>query len=253
MKFVTFNLNSIRSRPEALDYLIKEENPDVIFLQELKCEESVFPYSFFTDTDYKYFAINGQKRYNGVALISKYPLCNIQKDFLNNPVSEEARFVSAEVFYNDRYLTLISLYIVNGSEINHDKYHIKLKFINELTKYISSINDRPIVIGTDFNISLKEIDAAKFIEDIPTSVQERESMQAFLDQTRLYDVFRIHHPNTREYTWWSYRAGAFQRDVGFRIDYFFSNLSFSSIKINKEFRGMRRASDHTYIVGSLLN
>ncbi len=249
MKFLTLNLNSIRVRKDSIDWLIKHEDPDIMFFQELKCSTDLFPYDFFKDTEYKHFAVIGQKSYNGVAIVSKHELHNIKTQFENNSVPDEARFISAEIFIKGTYITLISLYVVNGSDIQSSKYQGKMEFLSHLTDYVESINDRPIIVGTDFNICLKTIDAVRFDENVPTSIQEREKMQEFLDRTRLYDVYRAHYPNFRQYTWWSYRAGSFSRDVGFRIDYLLSNISFQSISINKEFRGLENGSDHTYVVG----
>ncbi len=251
MKFVTLNLNSIRIRKHSIDYIITKENPDIFCFQELKCEENVFPYSFFDNTEYKYFAVVGQKSYNGVAIVSKYPLENIVTDFAGNPVSHEARFVQAEVRCNDKTYTIISLYVVNGADIEDDKFKTKMAFMNALTEHMISISDRPIVIGTDFNICLRTLDACAFDENVPTSVPEREKMQEFLDRSRLYDVYRTFYPNKRQYTWWSYRHNAYVKDTGFRIDYLLSNIPFESVDIDHEFRGLSESSDHTYVVGKI--
>ena len=120
MKFLTLNLNSIRVRKDSIDWLIKHEDPDVMFFQELKCSTDLFPYDFFKDTEYKHFAVIGQKSYNGVAIVSKHELHNIKTQFENNSVPDEARFISAEILsgYGDApiYLSHLGIKTNNNGE-----------------------------------------------------------------------------------------------------------------------------------------
>ena len=165
MKIASWNVNSIKARLENVLKWIEANNPDILMLQELKCEESAFPYDAFSHLSYNY-AIVGQKTYNGVAILSKYPIDEIKCDLPGSPCHDQARFV--EIGFNGPfgYVRAINVYAPNGGEVGSDKFDIKLKFLPALQDYLRSIQsyEENIVIGGDFNVAPFDIDVYDFKE-----------------------------------------------------------------------------------------
>lgn len=213
MKIVTWNVNSVNVRlPNILKYL-NTYNPDVLCLQELKCSEDKYPNDQFTSLGYSTIQAC-QKTYNGVSIISK--LQGHDSDI--NPVrivDDEMRSIAAT--YSG--IRVINLYVVNGQSIGSDKYIHKLKWLKKAHKYIQNqlkIYSKLVVVG-DFNIVPNESDAFNFSkDDILCSDDERKSLKNITD-LGLKDCFKA-EDGISPYTWWDYRAGAFHRDIGYRID-----------------------------------
>ena len=213
MKIVTWNVNSINVRlPNILKYL-KDYQPDILCLQELKCMDEKYPLDEIKDAGY-YTVQSCQKTYNGVSIISK-----IQgKEIIDNPVNifhDEKRSIAGT--YNGT--RVINFYVVNGQAINSDKYQHKLKWLLKAKQYISDQLKRypKLIIVGDFNIVPNESDASNFSsEDILCSDKERNALQS-LFELGLIDCYK-HVNDESPYTWWDYRGGAFHRDIGYRID-----------------------------------
>ena len=140
MKIVSWNVNSIKARLENVLKWIEANNPDILMIQELKCEESAFPYDAFSHLSYNY-AIAGQKTYNGVAILSKYPIDEVKTDLPNSPCPEQARFVEIGLNSPIGYMRAINVYVPNGGEVGSDKFDIKLKFLPALQDYLKSIRN----------------------------------------------------------------------------------------------------------------
>lgn len=255
MKIVSWNVNSIKARLENVLKWIEANNPDILMLQELKCEESAFPYDAFSHLSYNY-AIVGQKTYNGVAILSKYPIDEIKTSLPNSPCPEHARFV--EIGFNGPigYIRAINVYVPNGGEVGSDKFEIKLKFLPALRDYLKSIQtyEENIIIGGDFNVAPFDIDVydPKHLENSTCfTLAERKLMHEILND-HWHDLYRIANPSSNEYSWWDYRAGGFQRNHGMRIDFLLGNAKvvdhMSSSSIDKQARGEDKASDHTPVV-----
>ena len=213
MKIATWNVNSVNVRlPNILKYL-KDYQPDILCLQELKCSEDKYPLEDFVAEGYHSIQAC-QKTYNGVSIISK----SQGMDYHNNPVAvneNEMRSISAT--FGD--LRVINFYVVNGQSIGSDKYIHKLKWLEKARKYIKEqlSSYRKLVVVGDFNIVPNENDASNFSpNDILCSDKERRALQAILD-LGLTDCYKP-QDNVSPYTWWDYRAGAFHRDIGYRID-----------------------------------
>ena len=213
MKIVTWNVNSINVRlPNILKYL-KDYQPDVLCLQELKCMDEKYPFDEIKDAGY-YTVQSCQKTYNGVPIISKIK----GKEIIDNPVNifhDEKRSIAAT--YNGT--RVINFYVVNGQAINPDKYQHKLKWLLKAKQYIRDQLKRypKLIIVGDFNIVPNESDASNFSsEDILCSDKERNALQS-LFELGLIDCYK-HVNDESPYTWWDYRGGAFHRDIGYRID-----------------------------------
>ena len=213
MKVATWNVNSVNVRlPNILKYL-QEYQPDILCLQELKCSEEKYPLQEFVSAGYHSIQAC-QKTYNGVSIISK----SQGTDRQNNPVAvndDEMRSISAT--FGD--LRVVNFYVVNGQSIGSEKYIHKLKWLENARKYIKDqlSTYRKLVVVGDFNIVPNENDASNFSSsDILCSDKERKALQAILN-LGLTDCYKP-QVNVSPFTWWDYRAGAFHRDIGYRID-----------------------------------
>ena len=251
----TWNVNSIRSRIDnVIEWLIANK-VDVLCLQETKTEDKNFPVEVFSKLGYE-VAISGQKSYNGIAIISRFPISDIKIGFdqviLDNEevsiLSEQKRLISA--FIND--IRIVNVYVPNGSSINSDKFIYKQKWLNYLKIYLAKYinNNQPLCLLGDFNIAPEDKDIHtpdNFYESVMASSKERELLQYALNG-KLEDVFRIFEPGGKNWTWWDYRHSAWEKDKGWRIDHIYLTEDIlncaNSCWIDKEPRGLEKPSDH---------
>lgn len=256
MKISTWNVNSINARIEHLLNWLIEEKPDVALLQELKCQKEAFPYLQIEDLGYN-IEVSGQKSYNGVAILSKSPLSDVVTDFPNNPLPDEARYIEAAVNLPHSAIRVASVYVPNGQDLSSDKYELKLKFLESLEEYYSSLLklEEKIVIGGDFNVALTDIDVydSNHLNDsVCFSLKERQALRKFIS-IGLNDCYRILHPTEEAYTWWDYRANSFHNNHGMRIDYIFCSTEMAQHTekcfASKNMRNFLKPSDHVPVNG----
>lgn len=254
-KIVTWNINSIKVRLNHLRELIKEHDPDIICLQELKCETKKFPKEELSDLPYNLY-IHGQKTYNGVAILSKAPADEIKTEFPNNPIPEQSRFIEASFNSPIGYLRVISLYAPNGGEVNSDRFAMKLKFYDAFTLYINSLKsfEEKVFIGSDYNIAPFDIDVyspEKLKNTTCCTYVEKQKLRIILNSD-FVDNFRIKYPDKQEFSWWDYRAGAFEQNKGMRIDTILSTsnaiANLSDCFIDYKTREKAKPSDHAPVI-----
>ena len=249
MKIVSWNVNSINVRIDHLKELINNEKPDLILLQEIKCEESGFP--FLSGLGYE-IAILGQKSYNGVAILSRYKICSIEQSFANNPISDQARFIEITCETIFGLTKIVSLYAPNGGEVNSHKFKQKIAFYSAFKEYLdlSKLKSENIIIGGDFNIAPFDIDVYN-PENIKNStcftIEERKILRSVFNSGWV-DLHRAKYPDSREYSWWDYREGSYEQNKGMRIDFIISNIGIAdylkNTKLIKEYRSKPKPSDH---------
>ena len=253
MKISTWNVNSVNARLEHLLNWLEEEKPDVVLLQELKCQTEAFPYTQIEDLGYN-LAVAGQKTYNGVAILSKFPLSDIIIGFPNNPIPEEARYIEALVTTSGKAIRVASVYVPNGQSLDSGKYPIKLDFLEKLGLYYNSLvaEEELTIIGGDFNIALTDADIydpAIHSESLLFSNKERQQLRKFMS-SGMIDSYRMLNLDKSDecYTWWDYRANSFNLNKGVRIDYIFSSPEAAQINsesfVSKQWRAKTKASDH---------
>ncbi|MEE3003396.1 MAG: exodeoxyribonuclease III [Pseudomonadota bacterium] len=246
----SWNVNSIKVRQEQLAAWLAEQKIDVVALQETKVEDSKFPHEIWQDLGYTPHFF-GQKTYNGVALLSKYELTNIETHILDFP-DTQARTISGVL--NDTLI--VNLYVPNGSTRGSDKFIYKLKFLDSLQRYLAAQlkqYSKVVVLG-DFNIAPRD-------EDVHDPIVWQDSVLTCPEvRTRLEDILNIgfidcfQSLNKQEviYSWWDYRQAAFRRNMGLRIDLILASTSLfescGDIYIDKEPRKNERPSDHTPVV-----
>ena len=255
MKVATWNINSIKSRLEHFLTFVKEADPDIILLQELKCETEKFPHSELSHLPYNFY-IHGQKSYNGVAILSKFKADEVTYNFENNPLPEQSRFIEAQIQTPAGYYSIISLYAPNGGEVGSEKYEFKLKFYDALNAYLEArgrFNEK-ILIGGDFNIAPFDIDVhspAALANSTCFTLAEKQKFRALLN-SGYDDMFRLIHPQAQEFSWWDYRAGCFEQNKGMRIDMILTSPAaasdFKNCYMDYNSRTLTKPSDHIPVI-----
>jgi exodeoxyribonuclease III len=255
MKIVSWNVNSIKARlPIVLDWIQKNQ-PDVLLLQELKCEADAFPKMELTAQGYQQI-IKGQKTYNGVALLSKEPAKLISDVLADDESDMQARYIEAEY----KGITIINIYLPNGNPVDTDKYPYKLKWLQRLHDRLAALlrEEKPFLVGGDFNIipEPQDVHDPKAWEHDALFRLETRTAWRKLINLGLTDAFRALHPAKQHaYTFWDYQAGAWQRDNGIRIDHFMLSPEMAdrliACEIDRTPRGLEKASDHVPITISL--
>ena len=263
----TWNVNSVRARMELLSDWIKANNPDILLLQETKCRDCDFPLIELESWGYNIDMV-GEKSYNGVAIMSKYPI-SVESKKLSfydiEGVDEEARYIEGVIEIKGLCLRVASVYVPNGDSKLQDgealedskRFIYKLNFFERLKKRMEEmlkIENEITIIGGDYNVAHKEIDlnSPKSAEGgVGFHMKERNHMTSILD-SGYYDMFREKHPDDVEYSWWNYRFGGWQKNYGWRIDYLMVNenalKNCSDCFIDKPVRGLNRPSDHVPVV-----
>ena len=250
MKIATWNVNSLKVRlPHVLDWLAATD-VDILCLQETKTLDENFPVDEISAAGYR-AVYSGQKTYNGVAIISKEPATDIVTDIpgLDDP---QRRILCATI----NGVRVLDLYVVNGQEVDSEKYTHKLYWLEKVTEFINAQlqqYERVVVVG-DFNIAPEDrdvYDPEAWHERILCSTPERQALQKIID-LGLVDTFRLFDQPEKSYSWWDYRAAAFRRNHGLRIDLILASESLSgncsACVIDKEPRSLERPSDHTPVV-----
>jgi exodeoxyribonuclease-3 len=255
IKVAIWNVNSIKSRLQNFIQWAEKTQPDFILLQELKCEEHKFPFEALESFNYN-FALSCQKTYNGVAILSKYPLEEFSSSFPEDPDPTHARFVEACANTEIGYVRIISLYVPNGGEVGSDKFKYKLAFYDKFEKYIESkkSTDELLIIGGDYNVAPEEIDVYN-VQSLKDStcftITERRKLRSLMN-LGFEDAYRLLHPNASEFTWWDYRGGSFNHNKGMRIDHILLSTEatdcLDKCYIDAEERARDNASDHAPII-----
>ncbi len=253
MKIISWNVNSVRARVNNIKDYIKLAKPDILLLQEIKTQNENFPFEEFSKIGYESY-VNGQKSYNGVAIISKIEIKNIEKNFINDNF-KQSRIITAELKLKKKEIELINIYVPNGNPVDTEKYEYKKdwlkKFISNIKKKIQRKSN--ILIAGDFNIIPEEIDVHDFKRYENDALGRLEIRKKYRELINLgfRDVYRFKNKTKQEYTFWDYFAGSWQKNYGMRIDHFLisNNLieNIKSININKKPRSKEKPSDHTPI------
>ena len=239
--------------PNVLSWLDKN-NIDVILMQETKTIDDNFPSLDFKQKRYNVI-FNGQKSYNGVAIASKFEINEITRSlpFYNESIDEDnqARFLHVKI--ND--VNIICLYLPNGNPAPGPKYDYKISWMRRLTKYTKDIYDtnEPLILGGDFNVIQESIDCydvSKWQNDALYLEKTKRQLRELIN-IGLVDAYRIKYPKTKEYSFWDYQGGAWQKDNGIRIDLFLISPeivdNLIDVGIDKKPRGEEKPSDHTPI------
>jgi len=247
MKIVSWNVNSLNVRlPHLLEWLATAK-PDAVVLQETKQEDAKFPQAEIEAAGYQ-VVFDGQKTYNGVAILSRSEILEVQKGVpgFDDP---QRRVLAATV----EGIRIINLYVVNGHSVGSEKYDYKLRWLQAVTDWIAEERARypELVVLGDFNIApdYRDVhDPVVWNEDsILTSTAERAALNKLL-ALGLHDSFRLHNDEAGHFSWWDYRMGGFRRNLGLRIDLVLISDALkaraTASGIDREPRTWERPSDH---------
>jgi len=253
MKIATWNVNSLRVRlPHVLDWLAANA-VDVLCLQETKTEDAGFPFADLQAAGYN-VVHNGQKTYNGVAILARAPLLETQRD-LTDFADEQKRLIAATV----SGVRVICAYMPNGSEVGSDKYAYKLRWLAALQRELDAALQRwpLLVLCGDFNIAPEDRDVHDPLAwrgRILCSDPEREFFRGFI-AAGCRDAFRLFEQPADSFSWWDYRNAAFRRNLGLRIDHLLLSADLAAAcrecVVDKGPRRLQRPSDHAPVIARL--
>ena len=253
IRIASWNVNSIRARIDHVTTWLKANEPDVLLLQELKAP--IFPAEVFNDLGYQSAAVT-QKAYNGVAVLSRFPIETINTALCGDTEDTHARFLEVMV----QGIRLVNIYLPNGNPVGGDKFAYKLAWMDRLAEQMSSWceSDVPTLVGGVFNVIPEDIDChkpASWIRDALFQPEPRARYRALL-ALGYTDAFRSLHPGeTGQFTFWDYFRQAFEHNRGIRIDHFLLSPTLASrlrtCEIDRKPRQLERPSDHAPIVVEL--
>jgi exodeoxyribonuclease-3 len=259
MRVATWNINGLRARLDFVLHWLRERQPDLVGLQELKLTDEQFPHAELEAVGYRALS-HGQKAWNGVAILSPAGGKPLQVTQRGLPGQEDrgARLITASV--DD--LSFTTVYVPNGKFVGHEDFPAKLAWLDALAAHFEREHraDRPVVLCGDFNICPAAIDSYDE-EGLRGSIfhtdEERARFRRLLEWG-FVDVFREKQPDTQAFSWWDYRGGAFHRGHGLRIDLLLATRSVlarvRSVEIDREYRKKKdglTASDHAPVIAEL--
>ena len=257
MKIATWNVNSLNVRLSHVIDWLNENNPDILCLQETKQDNDKFPHSEFKSLGW-YSYHNGQKTYNGVAIISKKPLIDISLN-ISGFDDIQSRLISGTYEGDDaETIKIISAYIPNGQSLDSDKFIYKKKWLSNFYSWLEKLseNHKNIILTGDFNIAPKDIDCHDPLswkgKNLVSEI-ERDYFNKILS-LGFTDSFRKLNPDALDFSWWDYRI-PLKRNVGMRIDHILITDSLlENLKksyIDKRPRELERPSDHAPVISEL--
>lgn len=246
-KLASWNVNSLKIRLGQVLEWLDSSQVDVLALQETKLIDESFPVQAFKERGF-HIVFSGQKTYNGVAIISKHPIEDVVMD-VPDLVDPQRRVLVATI----AGIRLINLYVPNGAMVDSDKYQYKLMWLEKVTSFIKQqlIEHAHVAVVGDFNIAPEDKDVhspEEWKDSVLVSPLERQAFGELIS-LGLKDSFRHFNKDEQEFSWWDYRAAAFRRNRGLRIDHILLSEALNAqcleSRIDKEPRRAERPSDHT--------
>lgn len=251
MKIVSYNLNGIRARlPRLMEYL-EEQKPDVLCLQELKCDDDAFPITDIRAADYD-GVWHGQKGFNGVAILTPEgaPPTLRRIGLPGDPDDTHSRYIEAEV----AGVVVASIYLPNGNPVGTEKFAYKLAWLDRLRAHARELlaEEKPLVLAGDWNVIPTDdpddvFSAKAMAKDALAQPESRAAFRTILN-LGFTDAIRARHPDGPQYTFWDYQMRGWERDAGFRIDHLLLSAQAADrlrdAGVDKDYRGREKASDH---------
>lgn len=258
MKIATWNVNSIKVRQDTVLRWLRENAPDIACLQEVKCTEANFPYAPFEDLGYN-IAVHGQKSYNGVAVLSKYPLEDVTPALPGDDGDEQARYLEAVISRGDGALRVASIYLPNGNPAEGPKFTYKLDWMARLKAHAKALlaYEEPLVLAGDYNVIPGEEDVHNpeaWRDDALFLPETRNAFRAILN-LGLTDAWRASSDEPHRYTFWDYQGHAWPKNRGIRIDHLLLSPQaadrLEACDIDRAPRGWEKPSDHVPVWAEL--
>ena len=267
LKITTWNINSVRLRIDLVAKFLKTARPDLLCLQETKCPDDAFPLKRFQRLGYQHSALNGQKGYHGVAVLSRVPFERFDvQSFCGKTDCRHIAVVLGERAGLSDPLTLHNFYVPAGGDepdpAVNPKFRHKLDFLDEMRAHPAlrpAPAQRAILVG-DLNVAPLEHDVwshKQMLRVVSHTPVECEKLNAARGAGGWIDCMRVLNPEPAKlYTWWSYRAQDWRKaDRGRRLDHIWTSDALtdrvSKIKIAKDYRGAARPSDHVPVTATV--
>lgn len=258
MKIATWNINGVKARLETAVAWLRLAAPDVVCLQEIKSVDEGFPRAAFEDLGYR-VETHGQKGFNGVALLSKVPLEDVERGLPGDDSDAQARYIEGTVIGPKSALRIASLYLPNGNPIGGDKFAYKLAWMRRLETHARALlaGEMPFALAGDYNVIPEPRDAKRPAAWVGDALFQPESRAAFraLSGLGLTDAIRAMQPTSGLYTFWDYQAGCWQRDDGIRIDHIMLSPQAADrlrdTGIDRDTRAGEKPSDHVPVWAEL--
>ena len=250
MKLATWNVNSLKVRLSHLTDWLAQVRPDIVCLQELKCEDAKFPRAELEAAGYQ-SAFSGQKTYNGVAILSRLPLLDVSAG-IPGFQDEQKRVIAATA--GD--LRVIGVYCPNGQAVGSDKYAYKLSWFVALKDYLAGelMRHPRVAVAGDFNVAPEDRDVhdpKAWEGQVIVSEPERSAWRALI-ALGLKDSCRLFEQPEKIYSWWDYRMMSFRRNAGLRIDHVLVSAELAkhctASTVDKAPRKLERPSDHAPVI-----
>ena len=257
MRLATWNVNSLRSRIDRVERFLERHDVDVLALQETKAREDQLPLMGLQSAGYE-LAYSGTNQWNGVAILSRVGIEDVQVGFegmpgYGEPVAAEARAIGATC----AGVRVWSLYVPNGRKVDDPHYHYKLDWLARLRAAATDWLGQDTALVGDWNIAPQDedvYDIGAFATSTHVTAPERAAFQGFLDDGYV-DVVRPHAPGPEVFTYWDYYRQRFERNRGMRIDFVLGSPSLAArvvhAEIDREERAGQGASDHAPVLVSL--
>ncbi|MEZ5787796.1 MAG: exodeoxyribonuclease III [Xanthobacteraceae bacterium] len=251
MLIATWNVNSIKQRLDNLISWLRERRPDIVCLQETKCVDEAFPREPIEAEGYN-LVVHGQKTFNGVAILSRFPLDEATPRLPGDGDDAHARFIEAVVSAPGGVVRIASIYLPNGNPVGTDKYPYKLKWMDRLRQYAEErlALEEPLVLAGDYNVipAPRDVtDPENWVKDALFLPATREKFAA-LEHAGFTDAIRAGTDSGGLYSFWDYQAGAWQRNIGLRIDHLLLSPQaadrLTAAGIDRHVRGWDKPSDH---------
>ncbi len=248
----TWNINSIRTRLPRLLSWLERRKPSVVCLQEIKVVDEDFPSEPITQLGYQCH-VRGQKAYNGVAVLSRFPATDVIRALPGDSANADSRMLAATI----EGFRIINIYAPNGQEVGSDKYAYKLDWYGRLRTFLDAHSPQAeVLLCGDFNVAPEDQDVwdpEQWRGKILFSDPEKAALSHIL-AWGFTDALRMLHPEGGLYTWWDYRAGAFHRGWGMRIDHILVSAPLAkrcvAVEIDREERKGEKPSDHAPVIAS---
>jgi exodeoxyribonuclease-3 len=254
MKIASFNINGIKARlPALLDWL-QDAEPDVVLVQEIKSMDENFPREPIEDLGYT-VETHGQKGFNGVAILSKLPLEDVERGLPGDNSDEQARWIEATAIGDKTAVRLCCLYLPNGNPAPGPKYDYKLAWMKRLKSRAEVLlkAEEPFLMAGDYNTIPQPEDCwdtKPWEEDALFLPETREAFRRIVN-LGFTEAFRVRNSAPMNYTFWDYQAGAWPKNHGIRIDHFLLSPPCADLlrdcQIDREVRGKEKPSDHVPI------
>jgi exodeoxyribonuclease-3 len=255
MRLATWNVNSVKQRLDNLLAWLSDRRPDVVCLQETKCVDAAFPREAIEALGYN-VAVHGQKTFNGVAILSKFPFDEVTARLPGDTGDDHARFLEAVISVAGLAVRVASIYLPNGNPPATEKYVYKIKWMDRLIDYACErlALAEPLILAGDYNVIPEPADArnpAAWVGDALYLPRTRARFRT-LRHLGLTDALRAGSDAGGLYTFWDYQAGAWQKDNGIRIDHVLLSPQAADrlvgAEIDRYVRAWEKPSDHVPVV-----